>query len=133
MSAIDQNSPRLLQLSQKVSQELLLLSILAPLMCSDLAALTHPGGYATDASDAKGAFVSTSIPKEVSRVLWRTGRKKGGYVRLLSRERALLAKIDADFEEAPYSQGDRPVLRNLWLFAFTLWRSVVEQARSQKL
>ena len=77
-------------------------------MCSDLAAGTHPVGYATDASDAKGAFVSTSIPREVSRVLWRTGRRKGGYVRMLSRERALLAKIDADYEEAPSIQGDQP-------------------------
>ena len=49
--------------------------------------------YATDASEEKGAFVSTCIGSRLSRALWRTASKKGGYSRLFSKEEALLARF----------------------------------------
>ena len=99
MAFVNQATPKLFKMSRKVKEELTLISVLAPLICADLSAETLPRAFATDASDKKGAYVSAEIPKPFSKVLWRTGRKKGGYVRMLSREKALLSKIDNCFEE----------------------------------
>ena len=82
-----------------VAQEFVLLGILAPFMCADLSAPISTSVYASDASDLKGAIVKSEVGGDLARGLWRTGRKKGGYTRLLSREQALLAKIDSQWEE----------------------------------
>ena len=99
MAFVQQASPKLFKMKRKVKEELTLMAVLAPLVCADLTAVTLPKVFATDASDKKGAFVSAEIPKSFSKVLWRLGKKKGGYVRMLSREKALLSKIDHVFEE----------------------------------
>lgn len=98
-AAVDSDAPVLLHLPRAVAQELVLLSSLIPFMVTDLAAKLSSTIYATDASDAKGAYVEAEVPEAMARALWRSGRKKGGYVRLLSRSRALLRKLDPAFEE----------------------------------
>ena len=95
MSLVDQGNPKVLKMPRLVA----LLGILAPFMCADLAAPISTSVYASDASDLKGAIVKSEVGEDLARGLWRTGRKKGGYTRLLSREQALLAKIDSQWEE----------------------------------
>ena len=99
MASVDQLNPKLIKLDRKVKEELTLIAVLAPMVCTDLAARTIPKAFATDASDRKGAYVSADIPEVLAKMMWRTGRRKGGYTRMLSRERALLSKIDEFFEE----------------------------------
>ena len=109
LSKVDQSDPKVLRLPRLVAQEFALLGILAPLMCSDISTKISPSIYATDASDLKGAIVSSEVEQDVARGLWRTGRRKGGYSRLLSREQALLAKIDPQWEEdTPQEAAPRP-------------------------
>lgn len=110
MASVDQLNPKLFKLDRKVKEELTLISVLAPMICTDLAARTIPKAFATDASDRKGAYVSADIPEVFAKMLWRTGRRKGGYTRMLSREKVLLSKIDEVFEEradeeVPASRG----------------------------
>lgn len=55
--------------------------------------------YATDSSDKMGAIVKRPARVEIGRALWRTGRRKGGYARMLFREEAMIRKIDSMKEE----------------------------------
>lgn len=98
--------PRLIHLPRAVAQELVLLSVLVPFMTTDLAAKLSSTIYATDSSDIKGAYVQADVPINVARALRRSGRKKGGYTRMLSRTQALLKKIDPTFEELPVADED---------------------------
>ena len=109
MSLVDQNNPKVLKMPRLVAQEFVLLGVLAPFMCADLAAPISTSVYASDASDLKGAIVKSDVGEDLARGLWRTGRKKGGYTRLLSREQALLAKIDTQWEEdVPVEKTEHP-------------------------
>ena len=99
LSEIDKDNPKIYSLSRSVAEELVVLSVLAPLITTDLSAVLDSVIYATDASDAKGAFVSRSTRPEVARSLWRTGKKKTGFVRMLRREEALIRKLDIDKED----------------------------------
>ena len=80
----DPSYPQVLKLSRKVCDELVVLSVLAPLMCSNVGASVSPDVYATDASLDMGAIVKAPIPKAVNIALFRTGRSKGGYTKLQS-------------------------------------------------
>ena len=102
---IDQDEPKLYNLPRSVAEELLMLAIFAPLMTVDLAAKIDEFLYASDASEAKGAYVAKKVGTSVLRALWRTGRKKGGYVRMLNREEALIRKIDEMKEEHLFPLG----------------------------
>jgi hypothetical protein len=93
------DGPKLLPLTRTVAQELVLLAVLRPFMATDLTAQMSSTVYATDSSDKKGAIVAAEVDEEVARALWRSGRKNGGYIRLLNRSQALLKKLDPSFEE----------------------------------
>ena len=93
------DGPKLLPLTRTVAQELVLLAVLRPFMATDLTAQMSSTVYATDSSDKKGARVAAEVDEEVARALWRSGRKNGGYIRLLNRSQALLKKLDPSFEE----------------------------------
>ena len=114
LSDLVQQNPRLVALPRKVAEELVILSVLAPLMVTDLSSSFGEKIYATDASDAKGAIVSRTLSPHVARALWRTGRKKGGYIRMLSRQEALIQKIN-EMKEFPLNASceaesvDRPM------------------------
>lgn len=75
-------------------------AVLAPLAMTDLAAKIDSAIYATDASDAKEGIVSRDAPEELVRTLWRTSRRKGGYVRMQAKAEALLRKLDESIEDA---------------------------------
>ena len=95
LMSLHSSNAKVLPLPRSVSQELLLLSIFAPLMCSDLSAVLGDHVFCTDSSDAKGAVVSTPVPVELSRYFWRVGSKKGGYARLLTKQEALVHKMSS--------------------------------------
>eukprot|EP00435_Cladocopium_sp_Y103_P065330 s276_g27.t1 len=107
---------KLVSLPRPVAQELILLAILCPLMSTDLTAKLSSTVYATDSSDLKGAYVSAEVAPDVARALWRSGRRKTTYTRLLSRTQALLKKLDPEYveeaepeEEESNGQVDRPL------------------------
>ena len=119
-SALDSSRPKVIPLPRAVAQELLLLSILSPLMCTDLTATFGKEVFCTDSSDAKGAIVATTVPEKLSRFFWRVGSKKGGYARLMTKQEALLHKLSLrddfesfGFEEDPLQEAPKksPLLR----------------------
>ena len=96
---VDRDAPKAVPLPRAVAQELVILSVLCPLIASDLAAPIFDRIYASDASDKKGAFMSRPVLEQVARAMWRSGRKKGGYARMLNKTEAPNRKVDPDFEE----------------------------------
>ena len=90
-SGVDANKPKLLPLSRVAAQELVLLSILCPLASADLSAPLDTVLYAADASEDKSGYVQAEVGTEVTRPLWRTATKKGGYSRPWSREEVVLS------------------------------------------
>eukprot|EP00435_Cladocopium_sp_Y103_P055970 s92_g18.t1 len=104
---VEQDAPKVIPLPRKVAQEFVLASVLCPFFATDLSATFPEEIYATDSSDRKGAVVCAEVGEEVTRALWRTSRKKGGYVRMLSREEALIKKMDHMYQ--PDSAGDQTV------------------------
>ena len=114
-SSVDQGSPKVVRLSRKVAEELVLMAVLCPLMMTDLGAQISTEVHATDSSDAMGAYVSAEVKGDLAKVLWRLGNKKGGYSKLAARHEALLKKIDDMFqplleEIAPLTaEPERPV------------------------
>ena len=99
----------LVKIPPAVATELQLLATLAPLMVCDLAARMSQTIFATDASEYGGAIVSSEVKETYARALWRNGRKKGGYSRLLSREEALVKKLDPEvFEKVEQDAPSRP-------------------------
>ena len=105
-SETDVRRPVLVQLPRTVAEELTVLSVLCPLASTDLAAVMDSTLYASDASEKKGAFVTSNAGETVTRPLWRMASKKGGYSRLLSKEEAVLSRFtdrlsSLKFAEAP--------------------------------
>ena len=76
-------------MSRGVADELVVASVLAPMMATNLGAKLMPRLFASDASLAKGAIVSTSLSDLKAALLWRTSERKGGYSRLDGGPRAL--------------------------------------------
>ena len=99
----DANRPKLVPLSRQVANELVLLSVLAPLMMTDLSADFEEEVYATDASMKMGAVCSAVVGKEVVGILWKSCKSKGAYTRLLSPPEVLMRRLEI-FEEHS-SQG----------------------------
>ena len=98
------SEPKVLKLSRKICDELVLLAVLAPMVCSNVGAAVSPKLYATDASLDCEAIVSTPVPKDIMIALFRTGRNKGGYTKLQSSVERL------EEEESLYMTGpERPV------------------------
>ena len=101
----DPGHPKLVPLSRAAANELVLAAVLHPLMCSDLGARFHNRIFATDASSYKGAICSAPVSVELSEVLWKTGRSKGSYTRLLSPHDELLYRLGI-------SEDDNEVVRD---------------------
>ena len=108
-SALNASRPRVVTLPRGSAQELLLLAVLAPAMCSDLSIPFSEKLFCTDSSEAKGAVVSTTVSPDLSRYLWKVGSKKGGYARLLTREEALLRRLSLYDGSEEFSSGDLQV------------------------
>ena len=80
-------------LPRSVATELVLASVLHPLMMSDIGAKYHDRIFATDASSKKGAVCSAAISPQMSEVLWKTSKSKGSYSRLMSPSEELLHRL----------------------------------------
>ena len=92
----------LFRLPRGVADELVVASVLAPLMATNLSAQLLPKLFASDASLAKGAIVSTPLDSSEAELLWRTAERKGGYSKLDNDPRALRRVIgDPDVDEDP--------------------------------
>ena len=95
----DANSPKVVPLSRKVANELVLAAVLHPLMMTDLGCRYHDRLFATDASSKKGAICSCPISPTISEVLWKTSKSKGSYTRLLTPADELLLRLGIKEEE----------------------------------
>ena len=112
---VSQEAPRVIPLPRKVAQELTMLAVLAPMMMTDLSASMSDEVYATDSSDLKGAIVKTKVPRKLARALWRSSRKKGGYVRMLTKTEALIKKLDPDHDESILAEPAEKIQKPLAL------------------
>ena len=97
---------KLVPLPRRVATELLLVSILAPLIKTDISVPYCNELFATDASSNRGAVVSTEVPEDVYEALFRCCKNKGSYTRLLSKEEQVFCQVGfgsiaPDFEIAP--------------------------------
>eukprot|EP00434_Breviolum_minutum_P034390 symbB.v1.2.030438.t1/scaffold3423.1/size57148/1 len=92
-SCFDPNHPKLIPLPRLVAQELVLASVLHPLMLSDLGAVYHDRIFATDASQHKGAICSMAVSPDLAEIVWKTSRSKGSYTRLQTPSEILLKRL----------------------------------------
>ena len=110
--------PTIMGLPRKVAEELVSLSVLAPIMTTDLAAPILQEVFATDASMSRGAVVSTEVPQDVAKVLWLGGDKRGRYTLLDNPFRAALKHLGEETEEDDLSAALGPSKPLLLRFDF---------------
>eukprot|EP00438_Fugacium_kawagutii_P005252 Skav228634 [mRNA] locus=scaffold204:32195:36586:+ [translate_table: standard] len=98
---VDASRPKVMRLSRKVTEELVLVSILMPLMVSEISAPYHPKLYATDASSHRGAVVRCEPGLDLVEALWKGCRSKGSYTRFrtIHETTAIELGVKEDFEE----------------------------------
>ncbi len=95
----DPMDPEIKVLPRAAAEELAIVSCLAPVLSSNVAAPFENKVYATDASNSKGAYVSAEIDVELSKLLWRSSDKKGQNLPMLSASQVILKEYDPCFEE----------------------------------
>ena len=98
--------PVLRPLDRKAADELAVLSMLAPVAVSNLAAEIDPVIYATDASMSKGGIACSDVGADIAKHLWRTSDQKAKNVPLLRSAEALLSTYDTAFEEGCDDDAD---------------------------
>ena len=97
----NRDKPKLLQLPRAVANELTMLALLVPFALFAMSAKYMDQMYCTDASSKKGAICVASCPEGLSEVLWRTGKSKGAYTRLLSPVEVALRNLgEFDYPDA---------------------------------
>ena len=100
---VSADAPKMIPLTRKVRDELVLAAVLFPLMSTELQAGVLPEVFATDASDTHGAVVSTFRTEDEARVLWRTNFSKASMPKMKSAREAVLFKTSNDsFEADPF-------------------------------
>ena len=97
-----ETSAAVMRLPRKVACELSQLSILVPMMATDVRAPVSRRLFATDASMEKGAVVETKIAQDISECLWKGGDKKGSNMLVDNPFRALRKHIGEDLDEESY-------------------------------
>ncbi len=98
--------PLLRPLRRAAAEELQILSVLAPITCSNLSAPFGEEVYATDASNLGGGIAVAKADEAVVKIGWRSADRKGSNIPMMRRSQAILASHDVDFEELPLD-GDR--------------------------
>ena len=124
-ASVDADAPKTVALPRSVANELCLMSVLAPLMVSDIAADFSEEIFATDPSNTKGAIVSTTTLPSVAQELWRCCRTKGAYSRLKTDYELLVERLgiaedvgeDVNAPPAAFS-GQRPAKPIAFKFDF---------------
>ena len=104
----DANNPKVVPLPRSVANELVLLSVLAPLMMTDLSADFEDEVYATDASMKRGAVCSAVVGKQVAGTLWRSCKSRGAYTRLLTPPETLMRRLEIFEEHTVQSHFEAP-------------------------
>ena len=99
MMDFDKNEPKLVPLSRKVAEELVLLSVLMPMLSTDIAVDFDCRVFCTDASTKKGAILEAEVSRQTAEILWRNSRSKGAYTRLQTPLESLLKNLGALEEE----------------------------------
>ena len=102
----------LIPLPREVACELVLVSVLAPLMQTDIAVPFSPTIFATDASDSRGAICSTEATAELAQLLSKHCKTKGAYTRLQSEWTTLKRRVfaeDAVEEEPAQTSVQKPL------------------------
>lgn len=107
MTKFDRDSPKLVKLTRKVADELVLLSCLMPLACTELSADYDNRVFCTDASNSKGAILQAPISREIAEVLWKASRSKGAYSRLMTPLESVLKSVGAleEVQDTPDNRG----------------------------
>ena len=97
-ASIDPNHPKIIRLPRTTANELVLASVLVPLMCAELSAEFSTQVFCSDASSNVGAFCAATVPRAVSRVLWKACKSKGAYTRMMSPVEAEIFKLGGSEE-----------------------------------
>ena len=95
------------------AEELVLASVLAPLILTDVSTPMHSKIFCTDASESRGAVLQADVDATVNEAIFKSFKTKGSYSRLHTREEVLALRLglredDADQEDSP-SSIDRPL------------------------
>ena len=91
------------RLSRKAADELVLAAVLLPVASSNICAPFHEWIYASDASNAKGAFCESRLNMEYAMPLWLSGDFKGGPITLDSWQKRTLQDAD-DFGDEEHHE-----------------------------
>ncbi|CAK9013947.1 unnamed protein product [Durusdinium trenchii] len=94
----DNQDPKIIRLPRTTAKELVLASVLVPLMCAELSAEFSTQVFCSDASSNVGAFCAATVPRAVSRVLWKVCKSKGAYTRMMSPVEAEIFKLGGSEE-----------------------------------
>ena len=92
-NSIDSNNPALTPLPRHVAQELVMLSVLTPLLVSELNAEYMDELFCSDASQDYGAICAAKVNPAVVKMLWRSCRAKGAYTRLQTPQELMLERL----------------------------------------
>ena len=115
---------KVVPLKRKCAEELVLLSVLCPLMFANVAADFPEELYVSDASIQKGAVVSGAVSRDSLRALWQSTEKRGHYTVLEDPLRARLKHLVDELElpeELPAWEGgvnEKPFKPPLLIFDF---------------
>ena len=118
MEAYDPSEAKICDLPRVVAEELVLLAVLAPLMLQELSARFDDWIYATDASIKKGAVCKARAPPGLVEVLFKFGKSKGAYTRLLSQPETLLRRLEIFEESDEKNPGGFPSPQRPLAFSF---------------
>ena len=106
-------NPMLRPMSRKAADELALMSFLLPIAVSNLAASMSEEIFATDASLAKGAVVSTVVNKALATARWRSADQRVRGIPMMRAAEAVAAWADPMFEPCPREYADEPSSREI--------------------
>ena len=95
---LDTAHPRLHPLSRAASEELVLASVLLPVLATNIQSEVVTKIFASDASNEKGAFCEAQVSSAVATALWQSGDFKGGYTTLEPFAKTFLRRAE-DVEE----------------------------------
>jgi hypothetical protein len=114
-----QTDNTIIKLPREVAQELVLVSVLSPLIMTNIAAPFDPQVYCTDASEQGGGRCEATVGSLVSEVLFKSCRTKGAYTKLMSPLDRVMHKLNALEEfDTPELANQKPGRPLAFVFEF---------------
>ena len=117
-SEVDADNPKLVPMSRKIKDELVLAAVLIPFMETDLSAPFSHDMYCADASDKKGAICVSRVGARTTKVLWRTQKGKAAYTRMRGAGDAMQAYLDKDVDQTDGAGSALPQVSRPLAFRF---------------